>query len=42
MNIKRVVFFNAAARGDIFIGRGFVKDVIFLMLLVGVIILLKI
>ena len=28
MNIKRVVFFNAAARGDIFIGRGFVKDVI--------------
>ena len=28
MNIEKVVFFNAAARGDVFIGRGFVNDVI--------------
>lgn len=28
MNIKHVVFFNAAARGDVFISRGFIKDVI--------------
>ena len=28
MNIEKVVFFNAAARGDVFIGRGFVKHAI--------------
>jgi hypothetical protein len=28
MNIENVVFFNAAARGDVFIGRGFVKHAI--------------